>query len=260
MSGHGDDEEFLRPAVARRPDGDSGPEPCADGPSIGVHAAVQLHPDGWCQRALHLRSGLEPDARVSEQLRGLHAGRHHQFLGQHPGPVVAIDWHNQASLSGFALPGDNDGPLSYYSGGLFGTNNAQFSSSSLWRPVFSAGVFTGYYYGPSNCEDGEDCGPSKVHGTLPVTTLAGNAPEPGSLALFGGALALLVFAFARLWRPLKGAAGERRPLESPPPSRRSIGAAFVSERLSRDADSPTETSGTARRRICFTFAARLGSR
>ena len=38
--------------------------------------------------------------------------------------------------------------------------------------------------------------PLKVHGTLPVTTLAGNALEPGSLALFAGALALLGFAFA----------------------------------------------------------------
>ena len=32
---------------------------------------------------------------------------------------------------------------------------------------------------------------------MPVTTLAGNAPEPDSFALVGGALALLGFAFAR---------------------------------------------------------------
>ena len=114
------------------------------------------------------------------------------FSGNIPG-VTSIDWFNQASQGGFALPGKNDGPLSYNSGGLLGTNGKQFFTGSLWHPVFAPGVFTGSY----TLSAGEDCGWTTVHGTLTVTALSGNVPEPGSLALFAGALALLGFAFAR---------------------------------------------------------------
>ena len=113
------------------------------------------------------------------------------FLGNIPA-VSSIDWYAHGAGGGFALPGNNDGPLSFNSGGLFGTNNAQFFSGSLSHPVFSTGTYNGYY-----TIGGEDCSTMTVYGQLTVTALTGNVPEPGSLALFAGALALLGFAFAR---------------------------------------------------------------
>ena len=106
--------------------------------------------------------------------------------------VTSIDWYTQGDGGGFALPGNIDGPLSYANGGLYGTNNQQFFTGSLWHPVFSPGVFKGSY-----TLNGEDCNTMTVYGTLTVTALTGNVPEPGSLALFAGALALLVVAVAR---------------------------------------------------------------
>ncbi len=61
------------------------------------------------------------------------------FLGNIPA-VTSIDWYAHNDSGGLALPGNNGGPLSYNSGGLFGTNNAQFFSGSLWHPVFSTGT------------------------------------------------------------------------------------------------------------------------
>ena len=114
------------------------------------------------------------------------------FVGNIPA-VTSIDWYSQNNGGGFALPGSHDGPLSYSNSGLYGTNSQQFFTGSLWHPVFAPGVFTGSYI----LSGGEDCGWTTVHGTLTVTAVTGNVPEPGSLALFAGALALLGFAFAR---------------------------------------------------------------
>ena len=113
------------------------------------------------------------------------------FLGNIPA-VTSIDWYIHNDGGGFALPGNNDGPLSYSNGGLLGTNGHQFFSGSRWHPVFSVGTFTGYY-----TLGGEDCCTTNVYGKLTVTAVTGNVPEPSTLALFAGALALLGFVFAR---------------------------------------------------------------
>ena len=99
-------------------------------------------------------------------------------------PVSSIFWFAQPHGAAFSLGGGDS--LAFF--GLQGTDAQSVFTGSLTQPLFQTGTFTAGSDGWSWWEQGQ-------RGTLTVTELDGTVPEPGSLALFAGALGLLGVAF-----------------------------------------------------------------